>query len=304
MSDLFGSLVAQRPKYADDFYQLAQQDKSILSNTVDAVSIDANRCVYDRMGAVEFNDIISQYQNTEYQEVEYSRRVLEAVDKSYATMIDSRDTSRAQLSPQSDILQNTIAAFNREKDKSIYNAAIGGSSSLDSDNQPTSVPLPSSQVVSANQGSGSNSNMTVDKIIDAIEIFGANDVDIIAEGGVLVLSSKQYQSLAKQDRFINGDFTGRLTDNESLKAGIFGRFMGVNLVRISNDLMKKAGDIRSCVMYTKKAIKYGELAGFNEVSIDKIPTKHNNIQILHKISLGSVRMDEKRVVSIECDETA
>ena len=74
--------------------------------------------------------------------------------------------------------------------------------------------------------------------------------------------------------------------------------MGIPLVRISNDLMKKTGNIRSCVMYTKKAIKYGELAGFNEVSIDKIPTKHNNIQILHKISLGATRMDEKRVVEI------
>lgn len=298
MSDLFGSLVAQRDKYADDFYQLAQQDKSILSNTVDAVSIDAKRCVYDRIGTVNFNNIVSQYQDTQYQEVEYSRRVLESVDKSYATMIDSRDTSRAQLSPQSDILQNTIAAFNRERDKSIYDCSIGNATSLDSNNTTAQVPLPAGQVVAA-----SGANMTVDKIIDAIEIFGANDVDIISEGGVLVLSSKQYQSLAKQDKFINGDFT-RLTDGESLKAGIFGRFMGIPLVRISNDLMKKTGDIRSCVMYTKKAIKYGELAGFNEVSIDKIPTKHNNIQILHKISLGATRMDEKRVVEIKCDENA
>ncbi len=297
MSDLYGSLVAQRDKYADDFYQLAQQEKSILSNTVDAVSIDAKRCVYDRIGTVNFNNIVSQYQDTQYQEVEYSRRVLESVDKSYATMIDSRDTSRAQLSPQSDILQNTIAAFNREKDKSIYDAAIGKATSLDSNNTTAQVPLPAGQVVA----SGS-ANMTVDKIIDAIEIFGANDVDIISEGGVLVLSSKQYQSLAKQDKFINGDFT-RLTDGESLKAGIFGRFMGIPLVRISNDLMKEASNIRSCVMYTKKAIKYGELAGFNEISIDKLPTKHNNIQILHKISLGATRMDEKRVVEIKCDES-
>jgi hypothetical protein len=298
MSDLFGSLVAQKDKYADDFYQLAQQDKSILSNTVDAVSIDAKRCVYDRIGTVKFNNIISQYQDTQYQEVEYSRRVLESIDKSYSTMIDSRDTSRAQLSPQGDILQNTIAAFNREKDKAIYDAAIGKTTSLNSDNTTAQVALPAGQVLSAG-----SSNMTVDKIIDAITIFGDNDVDIISEGGVLVLSSKQYQSLAKQEKFINGDFT-RLTDGESLKAGIFGRFMGIPLVRISNDLMKKTGNIRSCVMYTKKAIKYGELAGFNEVSIDKIPTKHNNIQLMHKISLGATRMDEKRVVEIKCDETA
>ncbi len=149
MSDLYGSLVAQRDKYADDFYQLAQQEKSILSNTVDAVSIDAKRCVYDRIGTVNFNNIVSQYQDTQYQEVEYSRRVLESVDKSYATMIDSRDTSRAQLSPQSDILQNTIAAFNREKDKSIYDAAIGKATSLDSNNTTAQVPLPAGQVVAS-----------------------------------------------------------------------------------------------------------------------------------------------------------
>jgi hypothetical protein len=56
-----------------------------------------------------------------------------------------------------------------------------------------------------------------------------------------------------------------------------------------------------CVAYVKSGVKLAD-AG-RKVHVDIRPDKSHALQIRTVASLGATRMEEKKVVSIECDES-
>ena len=299
MADLTNTLLANTKQYADTLYHLASQKNSKLEDTVSKVSMTTKKQFFDRIGDVEFSPIISQNQDTPHYEIPYSRRTLECFDSVFATLIDEHDTSRSMINPQSDIIQRSIRAYNLQKDKVIISAALGKAVSPDGNDQNIDIPLPSSQVIAHSSG-----NLTTAKIKKGIEKFLANDIDLSENKICLAISPSMYNALLNQSEFINKDF--RLTDGQTIDTSGVSEVLGVNVKLVSNKalLPLDSNNIRKAVMYTYDSIKFGMQSGIESVSIDKRTDKMNATQILHKISLGAVRMEEEQVVAIECNENA
>jgi hypothetical protein len=251
---------------------------------------------FDRIGDVEFSPIISQNQDTPHDEIEYSRRALECSDSVFATLIDDRDTSRSMINPQSDIIQRSLRAYNLQKDKVIIKAALGNAEAIGANDASSQIALPSDQIIVHD-----NSNLTTAKIKAGMAKFLANDVDLSENKICLAISPSMYQALLNQSEFINKDF--RLTDGQTIDTSGVSEVIGANVKIVSNKaLLPLSNNIRSAIMYTYDSIKFGMQSGIEQVSIDKRPDKLNATQIMHKISLGAVRMEEEQVVAIECNE--
>tara|TARA_Y100000401_G_scaffold29233_3_gene21304 strand:- start:9077 stop:9973 length:897 start_codon:yes stop_codon:yes gene_type:complete len=298
MADLTNTLLANTKQYSDTLFHLAGQKNSKLEETVSKVSMTTKKEFFDRIGDVEFTPIISQNQDTPHNEIKYSRRALECSDSVFSTLIDERDISRSMINPQSDIIQRSLRAYNLQKDKVIIAAALGKAESIGKNDASSQVALPSDQIIVHG-----NSNLTTAKIKSGIEKFFAKDVDLSENKVCLAISPSMYQALLNQSEFINKDF--RLTDGQTIDTSGVSEVLGVNVKIVSNKaLLPLSASIRSAVMYTYDSIKFGIQAGIEQISIDKRPDKLNNTQILHKISLGAVRMEEEQVVAIQCNETA
>lgn len=298
MADLTNTLLGNTKQYSETLFHLASQKNSKLEETISKVSMTTKKEFFDRIGDIEFSPIISQNQDTPHQEIPYSRRALECSDSVFATLIDDRDTSRSKINPQSDIIQRALRAYNLQKDKVIISAALGNAEAIGTNDASSQIALPSSQIIAHSSG-----NLTTAKIKTGIAKFLANDVDLSENKICLAISPSMYQALLNQSEFINKDF--RLTDGQTIDTSGVSEVLGVNVKIVSNKaLLPLSANIRSAVMYTYDSIKFGMQSGIESVSIDKRPDKLNATQIMHKISLGAVRMEEKQVVAIQCNENA
>tara|TARA_R100000734_G_C3307380_1_gene97960 strand:- start:158 stop:1054 length:897 start_codon:yes stop_codon:yes gene_type:complete len=296
MADLTNTLLANTKQYSDTLFHLASQKNSKLEETVSKVSMTTKKEFFDRIGDVEFTPIVSQNQDTPHQEISYSRRALECSDSVFATLIDDRDTSRSMINPQSDIIQRALRAYNLQKDKVIISAALGNAEAIGTNDASSQIALPSSQIIAH-----SNGNLTTAKIKKGTEKFFANDVDLSEHKVCLAISPSMYNALLNEPEFINKEF--RLTDGQTIDTSGVSEVLGVNVKIVSNKaLLPLSNNIRSAVMYTYDSIKFGMQSGIEQVSIDKRPDKLNATQIMHKISLGAVRMEESQVIAIQCNE--
>jgi hypothetical protein len=77
--------------------------------------------------------------------------------------------------------------------------------------------------------------------------------------------------------------------------------MGYNVI-MTNRLPTSTGttDIRLCYAFTKRAFKVSPVT--QELTIDRLPTKRNALQFFSHLAFGALRVRDRGVVQIACDE--
>ena len=143
-----------------------------------------------------------------------------------------------------------------------------------------------------------NVGLTLDKALEAFEIFGDNDVP--DDGGrFAVVGWKQWSELLQIDEFSNADYIGA----EQLPfSSITQAKMWLGTVWIPHSGLPIDGnDIRSCYFYHKTAVGHASAA---DVSTDI--TWHGDRAsyfVNNMMSQGAGLIDEAGIVVINCDET-
>jgi hypothetical protein len=179
--------------------------------------------------------------------------------------------------------------MNRSRDSIIVEAALG--TAYTGKTGTTPIVLPSSQKLVVNA-----SGMTLDKLMAAKELFGINEIDE-EDGEELFISmtSTQITNLLNDEKLTNQDYA----TVKALMKGEIDTFMGFTFVK--SQRLNKIGTTRECFAWAKSGILLAQgTAPITE--IDRLPGKRYSTQVYRSEGFGATRMEEEKVVQIDCLE--
>jgi len=158
----------------------------------------------------------------------------------------------------------------------------------------TSTPLPSTQkTATSNQSDG----LTIAKLLSAKKILDNNDIDS-SRKRYLCCGPQQVADLLAVTEVTSSDFN----TVKALAQGDINSFLGFEFImstRLKFDATNT--DDRLIFAYTEDAIKLA-IGSDIKAQISERADKSYSTQVYYAMSLGAVRMEEKAVVQIPCNE--
>lgn len=228
-------------------------------------------------------------QATPERAISVDRRWLEPRTFDDAVQVDSMDVLQRLSDPSNMITQGMVAGFNTQEDKVIIEAIFGTNKTgeLGAD----STVFDPAQVVAAG-GVG----MTIAKLKAGVTILKKNDVNIDMETPTLFLSPDEEAALISEDTVASSDYV-RGYANET---GKLPKLYGCNIV-VTNLLPEVggAGTDRQCPLFVKSGVCLGKWAD-KKARITELDNKNYATQIWMEYVIGASRLEEAKVVSIEC----
>jgi len=288
-SNITTSFVEQ---YSSNVTMLSQQMGSKLRGSVDVETINGKNAFFDQVGVTSAQLRTSRHGDTPQIDTPHSRRRLSLSDYEWADLVDDTDKVRMLVDPTSSYAKAAAAAMNRSLDDVII-AALNASASTGVAGA-TGVALPSTQkFATSNQSDG----LTVAKLLGAKKNLDLNDVDPSLKR-FIVCSPQQIADLLAITSVTSSDFN----TVKALAQGDVSSFLGFEFI-VSNRLKLDAtnADDRLIFAYTEDAIKLG-IGSDIKANITERADKSYSTQVYYAMSLGAVRMEEKKVFQIPCHE--
>jgi len=300
MADLNGVLTNIPNHFTTQFdsnwKHLVQQKNSRLKEYCTLDSIEGKEKSYNQLDATSMTQITDRSRETRITDQSMAKRWIRPLNYDCAKLVDEFDEQflGEVVLPTSPIIQSHGAAYARTCDKIIIDA-LGGTAYTGTTGTTATV-LPAGQKIAANyveSGAVANSGLTIAKLRAAKFLFDSNEVDE-EEDRILVVSAKQLQDLLRTTEVTSADYN----TVRALVDGTLNTFMGFKFRR--SQQLPLAVDIRSCFAYVKSGIVLAERGLKTHMDI-RTDLSHS-LQIRSVASLAAVRMEEKKVVEIACDE--
>ena len=300
MADLNGVLTNIPNHFTTQFdsnwKHLVQQKNSKLKEYVTLDSIEGKEKSYNQLDATSMTQIEHRSGDTRISDQAMAKRWIRPLNYDCAKLVDEFDEQflGEVVLPTSPIIQSHAAAYARTCDKIIIDA-LGGTAYTGTTGT-TATALPAGQKIAVGyveSGAVANSGLTIAKLRAAKFLFDSNEVDE-EEERIMVVSAKQLQDLLRDDKITSADFNSV----RALVDGTLNTFMGFKFRR--SQQLPLAVDIRSCFAYVKSGVILAERG--LKTMMDVRPDLSHSLQIRSVASLAAVRMEEKKVVEIACDE--
>jgi hypothetical protein len=210
-------------------------------------------------------------------------------DYDWADLIDQEDKVRMLINPQSEYAQAGAWAMGRAMDDAIIDAASGNA--FGGVSGGTTVALPSGQKIA--HGSA---GLSVAKLIEAKEILDANSVDP-EEARFCVVTSKQLSDLLAITQITSADFNSV----KALVQGEIDTFMGFRFIRTER-LDTNSSSNRLVLAFAQSGI--GLAVGSDiQTRISERADKNYATQVFLSMTIGATRIEDEKVVEIECTES-
>jgi hypothetical protein len=276
-------------QFSTNVQLLSQQMGSILRGGVEEESVVGEKAFFDQVGSAAAIKRTSRHSDTPMVETPHSRRMVTMEAYEWADLIDDADKVQMLIDPTSTYARAAAAAMGRAMDDAIIEAATG--TSLTGKAGATSTTM-----LSANQIANGSADLTVAKLISAKKLLDLGSVDPSIPRHIAV-GPDQIEALLNTTSVTSSDFN----TVKALVQGEVNTFMGFQF-HVSTRLAK-AGNIRTCFAWAQDGIK---LAVGKDVQsrIDERADKSYSTQVYYCAQFGSTRMEEAKVVSIDCDESA
>jgi hypothetical protein len=276
-------------QFSSNVQLLSQQRGSLLRSAVSEESVTGEKAFFDQVGSVAAVKRTSRHGDTPLLETPHSRRMVTMDTYEWADLIDDADKVRMLIDPTSTYAMAAAAAMGRAMDDAIITAALG-------DAKTGKSGATTQSFASDNQIANGSADMTLAKLIEAKKILDEQDVDPSIKRYIAV-SPAQIESLLNNTTVTSSDYN----TVKALVQGEINTFLGFNFI-VSNRLAK-TGDIRSCFAWAEDGIK---LAVGKDVQsrIDERSDKSYSTQVYYAATFGATRMEEAKVVQIDCDESA
>jgi len=288
-SNITTSFVEQ---YSSNVTMLSQQMGSKLRGSVDVETINGKNAFFDQVGVTSAQLRTSRHGDTPQIDTPHSRRRLSLSDYEWADLVDDVDKVRMLVDPTSSYAKAAAAAMNRSVDDVIITALNASASTGVAG--ATGVALPATQKFATGQQSD---GLTVAKLLAAKKNLDLNDVDPSLKR-YIVCGPQQIADLLAITSVTSSDFN----TVKALAMGDVSSFLGFEFIT-SNRLPFDATntDDRLIFAYTEDAMKLG-IGSDIKANITERADKSYSTQVYYAMSLGSVRMEEKKVFQIPCDE--
>jgi hypothetical protein len=279
-------------QYSSNVNLLSQQMGSKLRGSVDEESIVGKNAFFEQIGSTAAVLRTSRHGDTPQIDTPHSRRRVSLSDYEWADLIDDQDKVRALVDPTSAYAKNAAAAMNRAMDDVIITAFNASASTGVAGG--TSTALPSTQkFATSNQSDG----LTIAKLLSAKKILDNNDIDP-SRKRFIVCGPQQVADLLAVTQVTSSDFN----TVKALAQGDINSFLGFEFImstRLNFDATNT--DDRLIFAYTEDAIKLA-IGSDIKAQISERADKSYSTQVYYAMSLGAVRMEEKAVVQIPCNE--
>lgn len=275
-------------QYADNFKHLAQQMKSRFEPcvTIEPNIVGMSKSI-NRLGQRTAQRRTQRHGDTPINDQPHSTRFVDLFDWEDGDMIDDLDKVRMLVDPQSDYVKAMVSSLNRAKDDVVI-TALGGNSRATTGN----IALPSSQKIVVG-GTG----LTKAKIIQARKQFRRNEADN-HNGEELFIT---YTAAAAAD--ILADTTLTSADYMAAKflqeGDVEGKWMGFTW--IPSERTPLSAGTRLLYAWAKSGVVLGKGMDIT-TKVGEDPGKGFNTRIYAKMAIGSVRVEEEKVVEIAVTE--
>lgn len=301
-----GITTAQAQQYATNVAMLLQQQGSRLRQYVTEYPLHGKAAsVLEQFGAVTAVKNQGRHSDTPLVGVPQDRRWVYPTDYDWADLIDNQDKLRLLIDPSGPYTQAGVMALGRGIDDIIIDGIFSNNNT--GENGSTAVGTitaynSGSQVVAASTGATGNTGLNVAKLRAAKKLLLQAEVDIDNDMLFCGITATQHDNLLNEVQATNLDYT----DRPVLQEGRIRSFMGFNFIhteRIPGG-PSYAGSINtSGLYYVPVWAKSGVGLGiWNDIqaSVDKRPDKRNSWQVYVTGTFGATRLEEKRVVQINC----
>ena len=275
-------------QYSANVQMLSQQMGSRLRDTVRVENMTGKNAFFDQVGVAVAQKRTTRHGDTPQMDTPHARRRVSLVDYEYADLIDDQDKVRLLIDPTSSYARAAAAAMGRAMDDEIIAAATG--TAFTGETGSTSTALPSDQQI-ANGGT----DLTVAKLREAKKILDLSDVDPSITRYIAV-GPEQIENLLSDTNVTSSDFN----TVKALVQGEVNQFMGFNFIMTNR--LAKSGNIRSCFAWAEDGLALAVGKDVN-ARIDERADKGYATQVYYCMSIGATRMEEDKVVQIDCDES-
>ena len=285
--------------YTTNVELLLQQKDSRFGGavTVDNYTGEQSQVV-KQFGEVEFAEKTARLADTNFSEIEHKQRWVFPTDFDLALPVEKEDEIRMLDSPVSPYASAMAAAWNRKKDSVITTAAFGTAKTGKNGGTSTIHDVTNQRVAEDFQigGGGSDSGMTIDKLLEASRLLNAAEVDE-DEPRFMAVTARQLQDLLNTTDVTSADFN----TVKALVQGEVDTFVGFKFIRY--ELLAVDGNsARRVLAWAKTGLHLGMWNAL-ESHIDQRPDKKYLTQVFMKGTIGATRTQEKKIVEILCDET-
>ncbi len=297
-------------QFASNVYHLSQQKESRLKPFVKFDSFVGEGKFYDRVGETEVYEKTGRYSDTQWVDVEWSRRRLNFRDYRWAHPVDQADKLRLIHNPESEVALAARYAFGRKMDEIIVGAGLG--TSYAGKEGTVAVALPNSQKVGATDGAAFSS-LTIETLRLVRQKFWENEA-IMSEGETIHLActSSDLINMLREEQAINSDYAAI----KALVNGEINTFMGFQFHRIEfmpqltaalafdpadGSVGAGAGTLPIGSKRLLAFVSDGIQMALNEdvmARIDERPDKDYLNQVYMKMAMGGVRMEEEKIVEV------
>ena len=276
-------------QYKSNVFHLAQQKGSRLRDAVRTETVNGKAHYFERIGTTAALKRTSRHSDTPRVDTPHSRRRVTMEDYDWADLIDNEDKVRMLISPESEYAQAGAWAMGRAMDDAIIDAASGNA--FGGVAGGSTVALPSGQkIVHGSAG------LSVTKLIEAKEILDANSVDP-EEPRFCVVTSKQLSDLLAITQITSADFNSV----KALVQGDIDTFMGFNFIRTER-LDTNSSSNRLVLAFAQSGI--GLAVGQDvQTRISERADKNYATQVFLSMTIGATRIEDEKVVEIECTES-
>ena len=268
---------------------LSQQTGSILRGGVDEESVTGEKAFFDQVGAAAAVKRTTRHGDTPLVETPHSRRQVTLESYEWADLIDDADKIRMLIDPTSTYARAAAAAMGRAMDDEIIAAATGTAKTGKSGGTSTSM-------LAGHQIANGSADLTIAKLITAKKTLDLASVDPSIPRHIAV-GPDQIEALLNTTSVTSSDFN----TVKALVQGEVNTFMGFQFHVTTR--LAKSGNIRTCFAWAQDGIK---LAMGKDVmsKIDERSDKSYSTQVYYCATFGATRMEEEKVVQIDCDESA
>jgi len=277
--------------YSKMLFELSRQKGSRLRQAVRQEPITGDQAFYERIDTSPAVPMGARHSSTPFTPSEHSRRRLVPSDWVWNDYLDKMDKIKLLTDPTSAYTEAAIDSLGQRTDMIIIEA-LGGNA-FSGQNGATAVALPAEQII-VNGATG----FTMAKLREAK--YRLDRQNVKAEGRYITISAKGLMDLLAEPNLTSADYNTVKT----LVDGQINTFMGFTFIHselLANSNAGQANNIRSCFAWQRDGMMLGIGQDVN-ARVSELPERNYSIQAYASMSLGSTRLEEKRVVKIDITE--
>lgn len=301
-----------RIMFANSWTERAQQKQSRLRNLVTVrTGRTGNSSTIDIGGIVEGEDVTGQrFKEVAINESSTTQRWIYPSEYQLGTHESRWDANSIAplVAPSGKQTMEHGAAYGRFTDRLLLAQILGNAVETNTGSTtPSTVALPAAQKVArdyVHTGSVIDSNLTVAKLIRALEIIETNEIygqeqmEMGAKVCIATNSSANKALLRSVEsslgsKLMSKDFMPPTLDSN----GFISQFLGINFMR--TELVTVTSTVAFLPLWVSTEV-YLDFWEDMTMSIDKLPTRSNALQFLTQARLGATRKDDRGIVQISC----